>query len=212
MPNCVSDSEKRDVVDIKLVDFDGVTYHLSTPNERSELLLSMAVPCYAELLQYGADEVIKREYSSYVAPQTEQGYNCSFVFNLNHIDADNAEIAKHISLLKRNVFAAPFEKAFKEWEGGLEEPGTLMTVHYREEEAIYIRANEDRVTVIFSTQFKDEMDKIFGKVFLQEFVDARRLPSIQNAPQVLYSNREPPLELRQLPNLKDDESVGYVTF
>jgi len=43
-------------------------------------------------------------------------------------------------------------------------------------------------------------------------VDARRLPSIQNAPQVLYSNREPPLEIRHLPGLKDTEDVGYVTF
>ncbi|KAG2125347.1 NUC071 domain-containing protein [Suillus clintonianus] len=41
-------------------------------------------------------------------------------------------------------------------------------------------------------------DRIFGKVFLQEFVDARRQPSIQNAPQVLYTNRDPPLEIRDL--------------
>lgn len=42
-----------------------------------------------------------------------------------------------------------------------------MAVHYREEEAIYIKSSFDRVTVIFSTKFKDETDKIFGKVFLQ---------------------------------------------
>lgn len=47
---------------------------------------------------------------------------------------------------------------------------------------------------------------------LQEFVDARRQPSIQNAPQVLYSNREPPLEIRSVPGLSRGEDVGYVTF
>lgn len=104
-----------------------------------------------------------------------------------------------------------------------------MQVHYRDEEAIYLQAAADRVTVIFSTIFSDETDRIFGKVFLQaghnsthywntlspliqEFVDARRLPSIQNAPQVLYSNREPPLEIRHLPGLRKSEDVGYVTF
>lgn len=46
----------------------------------------------------------------------------------------------------------------------------------------------------------------------QEFVDARRQPSIQNAPQVLYSNREPPLEIRSIPGLNRGEDVGYVTF
>lgn len=46
----------------------------------------------------------------------------------------------------------------------------------------------------------------------QEFVDARRLHSLQNAPQVMYSNREPPLEIRHLPGLKNGEDWGYVTF
>ena len=39
----------------------------------------------------------------------------------------------------------------------------------------------------------------------------RRVPALQNAPQVLYSTREPPMELRHL-NLKDSEHVSYVTF
>lgn len=82
------------------------------------------------------------------------------------------EIIKKISLLKRNLLAAPFEIAFKEQEECEKEQKTeinsqLMAVHYREEEAIYIKSNFDRVTVIFSTTFKDETDKIFGKVFLQ---------------------------------------------
>jgi actin related protein 2/3 complex subunit 2 len=89
-----------------------------------------------------------------------------------------------------------------------------MTVlhRYSEEEAIYVIPSDDRVTVIFSTVFRDETDKIFGKVFLQEFFDARRLPSIQSAPQVRYSNREPPSEIRHLPGLSSEENVGYVTF
>lgn len=53
---------------------------------------------------------------------------------------------------------------------------------------------------------------MFGRVFLQEFVDARRQPSIQNAPQVLYSSREPPLEIRGVPGLEHGDHVGYVTF
>ena len=42
-----------------------------------------------------------------------------------------------------------------------------MAIHYRDEEAIYIQAAHDRVTVIFSTVFREETDRIFGKVFLQ---------------------------------------------
>lgn len=149
------------------------------------------------------------------------------------------ELIKSFSLIKSNVLAAPFERAFALQRHLEANPPPsdavvakeeLMGVHYRyvlrspapalpltrrsrsPEEAIYIQASADRVTVIFSTVFKEETDRIFGKVFLQEFVDARRRPSCQTAPQVLYSNREPPLEIRHLPGLDDSDNVGYVTF
>lgn len=72
--------------------------------------------------------------------------------------------------MKRNALAAPFELAFrqqKELEASGGALGDLMQIHYRDEEAIYIRASPDRVTVIFSTVFREETDRTFGKVFLQ---------------------------------------------
>lgn len=77
-----------------------------------------------------------------------------------------------VALLKRNALSAPFERAFQqqkalETSGG---QGELMEIHYRDEEAIYIQASPDRVTVIFSTIFREETDRIFGKVFLQVWI------------------------------------------
>src|SRR5215469_15731204 len=122
--------------------------------------------------------------------------------------------------------AAPFEQAFDEFEHfkeeaakytsesapqGVKEGGEVMAIHYREEEAIYIKASHDRVTVIFSTLFIDAVDRIFAKVFLQEFVDARRR-AIQNAPQVLFRS-DPPLELQGFSGLPSGKGeVGYITF
>lgn len=78
--------------------------------------------------------------------------------------------------------AAPFEQAFDEFKElqteaakytsesapqGVMEGGEVRAIHYREEEAIYVKASHDRVTVIFSTRFSDETDRVFGKVFLQ---------------------------------------------
>lgn len=57
-------------------------------------------------------------------------------------------------------------------------------IHYREGESIYIEAKSDRVTVIFSTTFKEKDDIIIGGVFLQEFKEGRRASA--TAPQVYY--------------------------
>lgn len=90
------------------------------------------------------------------------------------------ELIRKISLIKRNILAAPFERAFKEQEQFEDDKQPnpnpeLMAVHYREDEAIYVKASQDRVTVIFSTRFKDETDRVFGKVFLQVWAKLKRL-------------------------------------
>ncbi len=75
-----------------------------------------------------------------------------------------------VAHFKRNALAAPFERAFqtqKQLEASGSGQGDLMEIHYRDEEAIYVQAAQDRVTVIFSTVFREETDRIFGKVFLQ---------------------------------------------
>lgn len=218
-------------IDQIVSDFDGVTFHLSTPEVKTKILISINVKCFRELVQYGAQQVLEREYGPYiVAP--EPGYDFSVLIDLENLPDDQTareDLITRLALLKRNAMAAPFEKAFDEFAqlaeeaskytseaapAGVAEGGEVMAIHYREEEAIYIKASHDRVTVIFSTVFREETDRIFGKVFLQEFVDARRrVATLQNAPQVLFRN-DPPLELAGVPGLQDagDGKISYITF
>ncbi|KAF5388687.1 hypothetical protein D9757_004752 [Collybiopsis confluens] len=209
---------KPSSLDVAFVDYDGVRFHLSTPKRKTLLLLSMHIRCWDELVKYGALDILQREYGALLLPQAEPEYNVSLGIDLEQTPtnpADRDAFILSIALFKRNALAAPFESAFKsqkQLESAGSGQGELMQIHYRDEEAIYVQASPDRVTIIFSTIFSDETDRIYGKVFLQEFVDARRQPAIQNAPQVLYSNRDPPLEIRHLPNLHNTESTGYVTF
>ncbi|CUS12456.1 unnamed protein product [Tuber aestivum] len=214
-------------IDQVISDFDGVTFHISTPETKSKILVSISVKCYPDLLQHGAQQVLEREYGQYIT-ETESGYDFSLMVDLENLPAEpeaKEDLIRRISLLKRNTMAAPFEKAIDEHhrlaeaskgfnpENAPTGEGTeVMVIRYREEEAMYIQASHDRVTVIFSTVFREETDRIFGKVFLSEFVDARRR-AIQNAPQVLYRN-DPPLEIRNIPGVKDDGTgdIGYITF
>ncbi len=74
-------------VDQVVSDFDGVTFHVSTPESKSKILISISVKCYKELLQYGAQQVLEREYDQYiVAP--EAGYDFSVQIDLNDLPSD----------------------------------------------------------------------------------------------------------------------------
>ncbi|ORY35422.1 Arp2/3 complex, 34 kd subunit p34-Arc-domain-containing protein [Naematelia encephala] len=226
--------EKPSRMDIQFVDFDHVRFHLSTGESKTQVTLSMGIHCWPDLLKYGAREHLQNEYAGMLLDpsQTEPEYDVSIVIDLEKIPSSQEErtaLIHKLSLFKATAMSAPFLAAFEE-ESALEanykdpagasqidveqsvDAGELKIVRYREEEAMYIQARHDRVTVIFSTVFKEETDRVYGRVFLQEFVDARRLQSLQSAPQVNYSNREPPLEIRHLPGLKNGEDCGYVTF
>lgn len=210
-------------------DFDNVTFHVSTPEAKTKILISISAPkCWRELVQYGAQAVLEREYGPFIV-QPETGYDFSLQIDLEQLpesEEERNELIRRISLLKRNSLAAPFEQAFDEYTAlseeaakytseaapqGVKEGGQVRAIHYRDEEAIYIKASHDRVTVIFSTVFREETDRIFAKVFLQEFVDARKR-GVQNAPQVMFRN-DPPMELQGQPGLKAGKSeIGYITF
>ncbi|KAK5720991.1 Arp complex subunit [Elasticomyces elasticus] len=215
-------------IDQIISDFDNCTFHVSTPNSKSQILISLAIKCYPELIQYGAQSILEREYGQY-AVDPESGYDFSLQIDLDNLPESQEareELVEKVSLLKRNAMAAPYEQAFDEHSSlaaeaakytsesapqGVREGGEVRAIHYREEEAIYIKASHDRVTVIFSTVFREETDRVYGKVFLQEFVDARKR-GVQNAPQVLARD-EPPLEIQGLPGVKAGRGdITYVTF
>jgi len=86
----------------------------------------------------------------------------------------------------------------------------LIEIPYRDDEAIYIKPESDRAIVIFSIAFKDADDVVLAKVFLQEYADARR--SMTNVPAVSYAQKEPPLELKGVRQLRQGANNGFVSF
>ena len=68
---------------MQFVDFDGVRFHLSTPDRKTALLLSMHIRCWDELVRYGALDVLRREYGSLVQAQPESDYNISLSIDLD---------------------------------------------------------------------------------------------------------------------------------
>ncbi|KAK7010478.1 actin-related protein 2/3 complex subunit 2 [Biomphalaria glabrata] len=204
----VLEGGKPDNVDITVADFDGVLFHMSNPDgNKNKIMVSISLKFYKDLQKHGADELIKREYSDLLTI-TESGYNVSIVFDLEKIPDNWQELVNKASLLKRNCFASVFEKYFQFQENGVDE-NSRAVIHYRDDETMYVEAKKDRVTVIFSTIFKDNDDIVIGKVFMQEFKEGRR--KYQQAPQVLFSHKEPPQELQNT-DARTGENIGYITF
>jgi actin related protein 2/3 complex subunit 2 len=199
---------KPDAIDITIADFDGVLYHVSNPNnDKSKVQVSISLKFYKDLQEHGADALIKREYGSFMTTP-ESGYNASLLYDLDNVPANHEEVVKKAGLLKRNCFASVFEKYF-DFQQKEENSQKRAVIHYRDDETMYVEAKKDRVTVIFSTVFKDDDDIVIGKVFMQEFKEGRR--QYQQAPQVLFSHKEPPMELQNT-DAKIGDNIGYITF
>ncbi|XP_071803832.1 actin-related protein 2/3 complex subunit 2-like [Asterias amurensis] len=199
---------KADSTDIIMADYDGVTYHISNfEGQKTKLRISISLKFYQDLQKHGADELLQREYEGLII-DTEDGYNVSLLYDLDNLPEDVAAFAAKGALLKRNCFASVFEKYFDFQEKEISGQERAV-IKYRDDETMYVSAEMDRVTVVFSTVFKDDDDVVFGKVFMQEFKEGRR--GSQNAPQVLFSHKEPPQELAGTDAAIGD-NIGYITF
>ena len=60
-----------------------------------------------------------------------------------------------------------------------------LTVPYRTNEAIFLKTEQERCIVIFNMSFVDPDDQLLGKVFIEEFVYARK--SLPASPSCSFS-------------------------
>lgn len=68
-------------------------FHLSTPESKTVLLLSMSIQCWPDLAKYGARESLEKMYEGYILPeaQTEAEYNVSLSIDLERLPTDESE-------------------------------------------------------------------------------------------------------------------------
>ncbi len=75
------------------MDYDNVRFHLSTPERKTVLLLSMNIRCWDELVQYGALEVLQREYGTLLSNEAEPDYNISLQVDLDQVPVDQGFVS-----------------------------------------------------------------------------------------------------------------------
>jgi len=74
-------------IDQTVSDFDGVIFHISTPETKTKILVSIQIRCFGDLVRYGAEDVLRREYGQYVT-SPEPGYDFSVLVDLENLPAD----------------------------------------------------------------------------------------------------------------------------
>jgi len=201
-------NQKYDTTEVSYADFDGVTFKLSNlGGDKSKLVLSINLKFWKQLEDHGGRLVLERVYGSHLLETPEDGYSVSVLYDLTSLPEDIDSLVTAAALLKRNCFASVFETFFEAQAKG--DSIKQAVIPYRDDETMYVEAKKDRVTVVFSTVFRDESDVTFGKVFMQEFKEARRRN--QTGPQVLYCHGNPPQELEGQ-NAAVGDNIGYVTF
>jgi actin related protein 2/3 complex subunit 2 len=180
------------------------------------------------LLKQGAQAKLQKEYGAFLIA-AEAGYDITLKLDTAKITAEVRQRALrmqlscshvfatlqqkprlpfHFAMLKRNVFAAPFADYFDACAAKKDMP--TLGVKYRSDESVYLKTEQDRCIVVFNVHFVDKDDQLLGKVFIEEFVHARK--SLAAAPSCSFSLVEPPRELQDVKGLTSDERQGFVSF
>jgi len=202
-----TEADKREAVDVTLADFDGVTFHITNdPNNKSIIFISLHWRCANDLLKNGGDATLQAAYPGMIQDKPEAGYEVTLALNLDSTP-NVAEMPAKIARFKRHLLAGPFKRVFEAIEKG--QTTNPINIQYRDDESFFIKPESDRAIVVFSIAFRDSDDAVIAKIFLQELEQARK--TMSNAPSVSYSQKEPPMELRGLPQLAGKDH-GYVSF
>jgi len=200
--------EPRDPVDVRLCDFDDVSYRVTIEDSaRNILLVSMAAPCLGQIMDKGAKEACSKHYGD-LSVDPVGGMDVTLKINLDSIP-DKQKLIDNIAMLKPNVIGAVFGYFFERLANG-DAPEKPFQFQLRGDTTAYIFPAKDRVVIIYTMHYDDKAENCIGKVFMQEFVDAKK--RIGKAPPVSFST-VPPREMQEQLNITDPTcNLGYLSF
>ena len=213
LQNHFEPGSREEPVDIRACDFDDAQFHvLVTADKPSEVLVSIQMPCYAELYSCGAENVLVDKFEGMFSAEPVEGYDLTLKVSLESMKGTIEETIENISRLKTIIASSPFQTAFEALNAGTCGNLPPMAFQPRPTENLYLIPSSDRVVVTFVLDFPDPTDTAIARVFLQEFSEAQR--TVRRAPPVSFT-RGPGRELEQFgvtSEQSDGNVLGYLTF
>ena len=92
-PVCARAADKREAVDVKADDFDGVFFYVCVaPEQRDVLRVSLFAPCFSQIKEAVGEQYFADLYSSACASieAPQAGYSLTVAVNLDALPPDNA--------------------------------------------------------------------------------------------------------------------------
>jgi len=163
-----------------------------------------------ELRSMGSKEYLEKQFPGQET-SPDQDYSVAVEFDCDRL-TDPGAFLERVSLLKRHMMCGPMHRAFTALLAKKSEGMPVMRIDYRKGESMFVCATATKVVVIFLVDFGDVTDKALAKVFLQEFMEAKR--TVTNAPPVSYFPREPPAELAGIASSlrSGSDTAGFISF
>jgi len=205
------DEKAVEPMDVKLCDFDDVSYRVTIDTAaRNIMLVSMNLPCYTYIEKNGAKDAFEKFYGGYKTDPVT-GYDLTLKINIDDLKEQKQkdDLVEKISCLKTNVLAGVFDYYFTALLTNPGKPPDPFKFDLRSDTTIYFFPKSDRVTIIYSIDFKEKTDKAIAKIFMQEFVEARR--GLGAAPPVTWSVN-PPMELAHFKITEPTGNLGFISF
>jgi len=180
--------------------------------------VSMNMPFYNAIAANGAKDALERLYKDVLAEKPIDGFDITLTINLQKLDEQKEqkvkdELINRISCLKANVLGGVFDYYFTPVVKGDKTPLAPFSFNLRSDTIVYFCPNKtnDRCTVIFSLDFKEKTDKAIAKIFMQEFVEAKRATGLGAAPPCAWGTN-PPAELAAFGIDKPTGNLGFISF
>jgi len=203
---------KREPIDVRLCDFDDVSYRIVIDAKAKNFLkVSMNLPCYASIKDYGASAALQKIYGDLsVTPEDGSDITIQVDLDKESKEEKKEEVIKNLTLLKPNIVGAVFKHFYTQLKNG--EASDPFKFDLRKDTTVYFIPDKDkkeRVVTVFGLDFHERVDKAVARVFLQEFVDARK--TVGFAPPVQFGNT-PPSELKAFGITEPTGNLGFISF
>jgi len=205
--------EKVEPMDVKLCDFDDVSYRVLIEAEKKNIMtVSMNCPCYKTIADVGGKAALDARYGSMVVDPLS-GYDCTLSVNLDELKDEKTKqkLVTDLSQLKHTVIGGVFGYFFDQLNSG--KVPKEFSFNLRSDTTVYFVPKNDRVTVLFTVDFKEKVDRAVARVFMQEFAEARAKDKVLSPTPGVAFTVQPPLELTPFGITEPIKGIlGFVSF